>query len=65
MLQSLAALLTQTTGSAFSYRHPASWPGYIESMRESRYQLLFDEPHLVGWRVENLKHVPLIRLPGT
>lgn len=65
MLRSLADLLTQTTGKTFVYRHPGTWPGYIESMRESRYQLLFDEPHLVGWRVQNLRHMPLVRLPGT
>ena len=65
MLESLAGLLTQTTGSAFLPHHPGTWPGYIESVRESRYQLLFDEPHLVSWRVENLQHVPLVRLPGT
>ena len=63
--QGLADLLTRTTGKTFVYRRPGSWPGYIESMRESAYQLLFDEPHLVGWRTDNLGHVPLVRLPGT
>lgn len=34
-------------------------------MRSSKYHLLFDEPHLVSWRIENLQHIPLVKLTGT
>lgn len=61
----LAGLLSRNTAGEFVYRQPGNWPSYIKNMRASAYQLLFDEPHLVSWRVENLQHTPLIKLTGT
>ena len=61
----LVELLTRTTGGEFIYEYAGNWPGYVKNMRQSRYHVMFDEPHLVGWRVEHLNHVPLIKLSGT
>jgi ABC-type phosphate/phosphonate transport system substrate-binding protein len=60
----IAQLLTKATGKDFEYRYPANWPAYIQSMRESKSVLLFDEPHLVSWRIEHGKHIPLLKLSG-
>ena len=61
----LAQLFTDATGEEFVYRYTGNWPSYIKHMRESNFHLAFDEPHLVGWRVENLQHVPLVKLDGS
>lgn len=60
----IAQLLARVTGKEFEYRYPVNWPGYIHNMRESKSVLLFDEPHLVSWRIENSRHVPLLKLSG-
>lgn len=60
----IAQLLSKTTGEHFEYRYPVNWPGYIQDMRESTSQLLFDEPHLVGWRLDTGRHSPLLKLSG-
>lgn len=64
MLGPVANLLQRITGENFRYVYMAHWPGYIEDMRNSRFSLLFDEPHFVGWRLTNRLHVPLVRLSG-
>jgi len=64
MLLPIARLLENTTGVKFRYIPPKHWPGYMEDMRNSKYSLLLDEPHLASWRLENLAHVPIVRLPG-
>ena len=33
-------------------------------MRKGAYDLVFDGPHFVSWRMAHLKHVPLAKLPG-
>ena len=60
----IAQLLTEATDKDFEYRYPANWPAYIQSMRESKSVLLFDEPHLVSWRIKHGKHIPLLKLSG-
>ncbi len=60
----IAAFLTKATGSRFTYRHADNWLSYMKDMREGKYDLLFDGPHFVSWRVARLGHSPLVRLPG-
>lgn len=64
LAQSIAILLGRVTGDTFSYAPTTHWPGYIEAMRNSGFSLLFDEPHLVSWRLENQRHIPLVKLSG-
>lgn len=60
----IAELLTKATGSRFTYRHSNNWLSYMQDMRNGAYDLLFDGPHFVSWRVASLGHSPLVRLPG-
>jgi len=60
----IARLLAKSTDKDFEYRYPVNWPDYIQDVRESRSVLLFDEPHLVSWRIENGNHIPLLKLSG-
>jgi ABC-type phosphate/phosphonate transport system substrate-binding protein len=64
IFQPIAELLGKATGVNFEYSYTAHWPGYIEDMRNSKHSLLFDEPHLVSWRLEYGTHSPVVKLSG-
>ncbi len=56
--------LSELTGHDFKYQHPGNWPAYLKDIQTSKYDLLFDGPHFISWRVEKIEHTPLVRLPG-
>ncbi len=56
--------LSKSVDADFVYQHPDNWLSYQKDMQGGRYDLVFDGPHFVSWRVENLAHTPLVRLPG-
>ncbi len=60
----IADYLSAKTGHTFTYRHPDNWLSYMKGMRMGEYDLAFDGPHFVSWRVAALQHTPLVRLPG-
>lgn len=60
----LARYLSQATGKKVVYRNPRNWLTYQMEMRDGTYDLVFDGPAFVGWRTENLGHVPIVKLPG-
>ncbi|MDH5766812.1 MAG: phosphate/phosphite/phosphonate ABC transporter substrate-binding protein [Gammaproteobacteria bacterium] len=45
------------------YEHPHNWLNYQKHMRAGKYDIVFDGAHFVSWRVEHLKHKPLVKLP--
>lgn len=61
----LISYLTQVTGKKFVIEPATNFIQYSVRMRLGKYDMLFDGPHLVGWRMDNLGHVPITRLPGT
>lgn len=46
------------------YKHPQTWGGYQSDMQAGRYDIVFDGPHFVSWRIEKLGHNVLVKLPG-
>jgi ABC-type phosphate/phosphonate transport system substrate-binding protein len=60
----IADFLTAKTGHTFTYKHPDNWLSYMKDMRMDKFDLVFDGPHFVSWRVAALEHTPLVRLPG-
>lgn len=60
----LAAHLSQLLGTKVVYKHPEGWPQYTRAMRAGEYDIVFDGPHFVSWRMEHVGHIPLVRLPG-
>jgi len=60
----VADYLTQVLGRKVVYRHPGSWGGYQTDMQSGAYDLVFDGPHFVGWRIENSHHNVLVKVPG-
>jgi len=61
--QPIADFLTRATGEKFVDRHPESWAEYSRGMQNGEYDLAFDGPHFVSWRIKNLNHEVIAKLP--
>jgi len=59
----IADFLSRATGQPFVYQQQTSWPEYVKGMRSERYDLVFDGPHFVDWRIHNLHHETLVKIP--
>lgn len=60
----VAAFLTKVTGQRVTYQHSDNWLSYQSEMQKDAYDLIFDGPHFVGWRMAKHQHTPLVKLPG-
>ena len=60
----LAEHLSTLLGEEVTYQHPDNWLHYQRELRNDVYDIVFDGPHFVSWRVKNLKHDVLLKLPG-
>lgn len=60
----VAAYLSAATGKKIVYEHSDNWLSYQDNMRKGRFDLVFDGPHLLSWRLLKLQHEPLAKLPG-
>jgi len=56
--------LSEMTGKKFEIDTAANFIEYSVRMRLNKYDMLFDEPHFVGWRLASQEHAPIARLPG-
>lgn len=61
----LASKLSDVLGQKVVYRQPKTWAEYANNMRNGHYDIVFDGPHFVAWRQKNLKHEPVVSLPGS
>ncbi len=62
--QPIADYLSKATGQKIVYQYPENWLVYQRDMRKGVYDIVFDGPAFIGWRVDNQQHVPLVKLPG-
>jgi ABC-type phosphate/phosphonate transport system substrate-binding protein len=60
----IADYLSRATGKTIVYKHPDNWLNYQNQMQKGNYDLVFDGPHFIGWRMDKVQHQPLARLPG-
>ena len=60
----VAAYLSKVLGRKVVYKYPGSWGAYQSDMIKGRYDLVFDGPHFVGWRIEKSRHNVLVKVPG-
>jgi ABC-type phosphate/phosphonate transport system substrate-binding protein len=60
----LAEFLSKAIGEKVEYRYPDNWGIYQALMTKGDYDLVFDGPHFVSWRIQRLQHVPLAALSG-
>lgn len=61
----LVERMSEVLGVPVIYRHPGSWLTYQRDMRNDAYDILLDGPHLIAWRMAELNHRPVARMPGT
>jgi ABC-type phosphate/phosphonate transport system substrate-binding protein len=62
--QPVADYLSEAIGKEIVYQHSDNWLTYQGRMRAGAYDLVFDGPHFLSWRMAKLGHEPLAKLPG-
>lgn len=60
----IAEYLSKVLGKKIIYKHPGNWLTYQNDMQKGKYDLVFDGPHFVSWRIIKTNHIPLVKLPG-
>jgi ABC-type phosphate/phosphonate transport system substrate-binding protein len=60
----LATYLSKLFGHRVKYVFPGSWLKYQRDMREDKYDIIFDGPHFISWRILHLGNHIAVRLPG-
>lgn len=60
----LAASLSKELGEKVTYQHPGSWFAYQKGIRSDKYDIVFDGPHFISWRIKNKGHTAVAKLPG-
>ena len=64
MYKPLTDFLTKTIGEKVTFQYGDNFLVYQSEMRKGTYDIIFDGPHFVGWRMAKLDHVPLVKFPG-
>ena len=60
----LAKVLTEVLGEKVTYQQPKGWLFYQRDMRADQYDIIFDGPHFISWRMHQFDHIPVAKLPG-
>lgn len=63
--QPIADYLSKATGKKIAIRVPDNWLRYDTEMQKGMYDLVFDGPQFIGWRMAKQAHAPLVSLDGT
>ncbi len=56
--------ISKITGKSVKYYHAGYWLRYQSDIKKFKYDFVLDGPHLASWRIKNVRHKPLIKLPG-
>jgi ABC-type phosphate/phosphonate transport system substrate-binding protein len=59
----IAEYLSRIIGKTIVYKHPSNWLTYQTEMQRGSYDLAFDGPHFNSWRISNLQHNILVKIP--
>lgn len=60
----LVVYLSEVTGRKIEIRTATTFIDYNNNLQKNNYDIIFDGPHFVGWRMDKFGHVPVARLPG-
>ncbi len=60
----LVDYLAKATGKNIKLVAARNFLEYTSKMRKGEYDIIFDGPHFVSWRMEHTNHQPIARLPG-
>lgn len=64
IFQPIADYLTGVLGQPVKFRYSDNWLTYQSEMQKDVYDIVFDGPHFVSYRMAKHQHVPLVKLPG-
>lgn len=62
--QPIADFLTEVARQKVVLRYTDNWLTYQSDMLKDSYDIVFDGPSFLAWRMAKLQHVPLARLQG-
>ncbi|MHB8550325.1 MAG: PhnD/SsuA/transferrin family substrate-binding protein, partial [Acidiferrobacterales bacterium] len=60
----IANFLTRITGQKVTYRYVDNWLSYQSDVHNGAYDIVFDGPAFIGWRMAKYGWTPLAKLPG-
>ncbi len=60
----IADHLAKVTGKRFVLKYTDNWLSYQSAMQRDQYDLVFDGPQFIGWRMAKFQHTPLVKLEG-
>ncbi len=60
----LVDYLAKSTGKNIQLVAARNFLEYTSRMRKGEYDIIFDGPHFVNWRMTHIDHTPIARLPG-
>ena len=60
----VAQWLSELLGEKVTYEHPKSWLHYQRDIRADRFDIVYDGPHFISWRIKKYGHRPVAKLPG-
>jgi len=63
MYKPVAEYLSKAIGKKVVYKHPGTWGVYRTEMLKGSYDIVFDGPHFNSYRMENLSHNILVKIP--
>jgi len=64
IFQPIADHLTRTLGHPVVFRYSRNWLTYQSDMQKDLYDIVFDGPHFVSYRMTRHRHTPMVKLPG-
>lgn len=62
--QPMMDLLSKATGQKVRFQYGDNFLIYQSEMRKGTYDIVFDGPAFVGWRMAKLQHIPIVKFPG-
>jgi ABC-type phosphate/phosphonate transport system substrate-binding protein len=60
----IAEYLSEASGKPVKLVAVRNFLEYTSKMRKDEFDIIFDGPHFVSWRMKRTNHVPMARLPG-
>lgn len=60
----IATYLSQKLGQKVTYENPENWFNYQDKVRNDKYDIVFDGPHFISWRIAHTNHEVVARMPG-
>lgn len=62
--QPIADYLSKIAGQKVAFRYADNWLSYQSDMLKGVYDIVFDGPAFISWRMAKQDHSPLVKLPG-